>query len=126
MSPAELVFGRKLRSRLDLFWPGESLATRVADKQQSRKDNHSLVGRSLTITPGSPISIRNYSTGPKWIPARVQSQTGPLSYRCQLQDGGVAKRHQDQIITRQLPSNSNTTPEPRVTSAQAVPQVDPT
>ena len=109
VSPAELMFGRKLRSRLDLLWPGESVATRVADRQKLQKSNHSTTARSLTLPNHAPICIRNYSNrGPKWVPAEVQSQTGPLSYKCTLNDGVVVKRHQDQII----PSKSNCKNEP--------------
>ena len=28
----------------------------------------------------------------------VEQQTGPISYRCRLEDGRRVKRHQDQII----------------------------
>ena len=45
--------------------------------------------------------LKNYTPGgPKWLPATVQDQTGPLSYRCTLSDGRVVKRHQDQLHTR--------------------------
>ena len=42
--------------------------------------------------------IRNYAAGPKWTPATVQEQHGPVSYKCTLEDGRSVKRHQDQII----------------------------
>lgn len=101
VSPAELMFGRRLRSRLDLLWPSESIATRVAAKQQDQKDHHSVTARHLQFHPSETVAIRNYTPrGPKWIPAKVQSQTGPLSYRCALQEGGLVKRHQDQMIPR--------------------------
>ena len=40
VSPSELMFGRRLRSRLDLLWPAEQISSRVCSKQQSQIDNH--------------------------------------------------------------------------------------
>ena len=43
--------------------------------------------------------VRDYSTSASnWSPAVVSRQTGPVSYECKLQGGGVVRRHQDQII----------------------------
>ena len=41
---------------------------------------------------------RNYSTGPKWIPATVNQPTRPLSYTCNLPDRRRIKRHHDQLL----------------------------
>ena len=100
VSPAELMFGRKLRSRLDLLWPSDQVERRVAAKQYSQKENYCRNPRKVDFMPTSPVLVRNYSTsGAKWIPATIQEQTGPLSYRCDLPTGAVLKRHQDQIIS---------------------------
>ena len=37
--------------------------------------------------------------GPKWIPGSVIQDTGPLSARVELQNGTVARRHHDQVVT---------------------------
>lgn len=106
VSPAELMFGRRLRSRLDLLNPWDSVAAKVADNQQKQSFHHTSFPRKLNLQIDSPVMIRNYSRGqggPKWIPAQIQQQTGPLSYRCELPTGGIAKRHQDQIIPRTSP-----------------------
>ena len=101
VSPAELMFGRKLRSRLDLLWPGDSVAAKVAERQQAQRREHSKSPRTLTLSPDAEIMIRNYSPrGAKWLPSTIMEQTGPLSYRCNLPTGGVVKRHQDQILAR--------------------------
>ena len=99
VSPAELMFGRKLRSRLDLLWPTEQVARRVAEKQATQKENYCKYPRKVSFTPTAPILVRNYSSGAKWIPATIREQTGPLSYKCELPTGGLIKRHQDQIIS---------------------------
>ena len=100
VSPAELMFGRRLRSRLDLLWPSESISAKVHERQQAQRRSHSKVPRKVQLPPDSTVMIRNYANrGPKWIPSVVSEQTGPLSYRCSL-PSGVVKRHQDQIIPR--------------------------
>ena len=103
VSPAELMFGRRLRSRLDLLWPGESIAAKVHERQQAQKNFHCKEPRKVQLSPDSTVMIRNYANrGPKWIPSVVTEQTGPLSYRCSLPTG-VVKRHQDQILSRSQP-----------------------
>ena len=49
----------------------------------------------------SPIMVRNYAPrGARWLRGSVEKQTGPVSYRCRLDDGRLVKRHQDQLHTR--------------------------
>ena len=100
VSPAELTFDRKMRSRLDLLWPTEPIAAKVTDWQASQKSYHSNEGRLLSLSQNSSVSIRNYSNrGPKWIPARLQKQAGPLSYSCSLPDGRMVKRQPPSVVT---------------------------
>ena len=112
VSPAELMFGRRPRTRLDLLRPDsvlpESLvpdpvvSSKVKAKQEAQKKFHCNQPRKLNLEPESPVMIRNYGKyGAKWLPATVVEQTGPVSYRCQLQDGRVFRRHQDQLHVRQ-------------------------
>ena len=101
VSPAELMLGRKLRNRLDLLWPRESIATRVLQKQDDQVRNHSRSPREISWQPTDPVMARNYSrVGPKWTPGLVTERTGPVSYRCVLSDGRQIKRHQDQLHSR--------------------------
>ena len=109
VSPAELMFGRRLRSRLDLLWPDENVYAKVHERQQAQRRGHSKEPRKVQLSPESNVMIRNYTNrGPKWVPSVVTEQTGPLSYRCSL-PSGVVKRHQDQIIARnELPPDIET------------------
>ena len=63
VSPAELMYGRKLRSQLDLLKPSP---TEVADKTQNRQETTT---RSFNV--GDCVYARNYSRGPKWLPGQV-------------------------------------------------------
>ena len=115
VSPAELIFGRRLRSRLDLLWPIDSVSSRVARKQQAQKKEHTNSPRFLNLPPKSPIMIRDYTPGGlKWTPSTVVTQTGPLSYKCATTSGKIVKRHQDQIITRSVPPSQLPTQNPPV------------
>ncbi|KAL0160114.1 hypothetical protein M9458_043849, partial [Cirrhinus mrigala] len=43
------------------------------------------------------VLVRNYSYGPKWIPAVIMSALGPVSYTVAVGNGQILKRHVDQI-----------------------------
>ena len=106
VSPAELMFGRRLRSKLDLLWPADSVSSRVVKKQNIQRRDHVAAPRTLHLPPDSPVMIRNYTPGGcKWTPSKIVKQSGPLSYRCETPSGAIVKRHQDQIITRTIPSS---------------------
>ena len=99
VSPGELMFGRKLRCRLDLLYP--KVSDRVLSKQEAQKRNHAVQPRKVDLHADSPIMVKNYGQyGASWLPATVEKQTGPLSYRCKLSDGRTVKRHQDQLHRR--------------------------
>ena len=72
------MFGRKLRSRLDLLRPYEAVCSKVFDSQQKLKEHHSKHPRVLSGSEVDPVLIRNYATGRKWLPATIESQTGPF------------------------------------------------
>lgn len=99
VSPAELLYRRKLRCRLDLLHPADMVGHKVNASQETQKRHYSQHPRHLQLQPGTPVLVRNYSThGPKWSPGNVTEQHGPVSYRCQLENGKDVKRHQDQVI----------------------------
>ena len=111
VSPAELMFGRRPRTRLDLLRPNSDyteglvpdpvVSSKVKTKQEAQKKFHCNQPRKLNLEPKSPVMMRNYGKyGAKWLPATVMERTGPVSYRCQLQDGRVFRRHLDQLHVR--------------------------
>ena len=44
--------------------------------------------------------VKNFSPGPKWKKAHIESRTGPLTYTIKSEDGVVARRHVDHILKR--------------------------
>ena len=64
MSPAELLMGRSLRSRLHLLKP--NLSQTVKNKQEQQKLNHDK--RAIDFQKGEKVFARNYaSIGKKWL-----------------------------------------------------------
>ena len=107
VSPAELMFGRRLRTVFDLVKPEDKIHKRVLIKQENQKKYFNpKMPRVTKFDSEDPVMIRNYASGNKWIPGVVTERTGPVSYRCET-DGGVrVKRHQDQLISRNIPVDS--------------------
>ena len=97
-SPAQLRWGRSLRSHLDLLRP--DVATRVRLAQCRQKKQHDQHSRTLRVKLGDAVSVRNCSRGSKWVPGTIIQETVPLSARVELEDGMVVRRHHDQLISR--------------------------
>ncbi|KAK0143183.1 CCHC-type zinc finger protein CG3800 [Merluccius polli] len=45
------------------------------------------------------VLARNYGNGPRWIPAAVLAQTGPVSYTVRTSEDIVWRRHVDQLLS---------------------------
>ena len=105
-SSAELLMGRKLRSRLDLVKP--NLAKRVKEKQLSQKQTHDKHCKERFFSEGEEVFARDYRRNAvsKWLPGRVVDQTGPISFQVQLENGEVKRYHQDQM--RRNPVSTDT------------------
>lgn len=78
ITPAELLLGRKLRSRLDLLKP--NIEQKVAAKQQQQKNFHDTHCCERTFSVGE-CSYKNNAKGQKWIPGSITKQTGPVSLK---------------------------------------------
>ena len=94
MTPAELLFNRKIKTRLDLVHP--FVNGRVAASQTQQKKYHDAHAAERVISVNDNVFVRNYSYGPKWLPGVVTEQTGPVSFKVRT-GNGLQKRHQDQI-----------------------------
>ncbi|KAH8355762.1 hypothetical protein KR084_002799 [Drosophila pseudotakahashii] len=97
-SPAELLLKRELKSFLDKIQPSEIILGK--DSEPANKK---------TFVTGSPVWVRNYSSGRKWIEGRVSEQTGPISYTVDLDDSRVVRRHLDQLQAREPTTPSTST-----------------
>ncbi|XP_066543051.1 uncharacterized protein mlphb [Hoplias malabaricus] len=108
LSPAEMVMSRRLRSTLDLLLP--DVKSKIRKKQLKQKEQHDSNSRWRSFSPGDDVYFRNYGYGPKWVPAIIKMNTGPVSYKVQLGDGCIVRRHVDQIQKQHAPRTETHTP----------------
>lgn len=99
-SPAELLMGRQPRTHLDQLTP--NLQAQVQQKQQRQKDCHDQTSRLRTFKIGDPVFIRNHTRGPKWLPGTVLQMQGPRTFKVELMDGRVWRRHVNHIRYRSV------------------------
>lgn len=114
-SPAFLMFGRELKSRLHLMKP--DLKKFVNNKIQKQIDNHKG-NYSKQFDIGAPVYIRDYrhSQESSWIPGKIENKLGNVIYDVKLGEDKVVRRHSNQIISRQSLAYP--------TSDESVPNVD--
>ena len=98
VSPAELLLGRKVRTRLDLLKP--NVASRVEAQQSKQKEAHDGQARVRNFDVGDTVYARNFRPGDAWLPGEIVALSGPVSCRIKLTAGQVVRRHQDQIRKR--------------------------
>ena len=95
-SPAKLLFGRTLRTRLDLLLPD---VRRKVKEQQAAQQRHA--GTSMReFSSGDSVLVRDYRNSPSkptWLPATISERMGPVSYQVETPDGGLWNRHIEQI-----------------------------
>ena len=84
MVPAELLLGRRLKSRLDIV--RLSFDEQVRARQSQWKLNHDKKSRARQFSIGDQLFVRNYAQGDKWLPGVISALSGRI-IRC----------HQDQL-----------------------------
>ena len=101
VAPAELLMGRRLRSRLDLLKP--NIAATVEHNQLKQKLNRDGQRPYRVFDKGGSVYIQDFTANKqKWIPGTIQKATGPVSYVVLLADGSTARRHVDNIKARYI------------------------
>ena len=98
VTPAKLQLNRRLRTRLDLIRP--ELRHRVEAQQGAQKVHHDNTKKERQFSEGDSVLVKNFSPGPKWKKAHIESKTGPLSYTVNYEDGVVTRRHFDHLLKR--------------------------
>ena len=130
MSPAELLLGRKPRSRLDLVYP--EMGRKVRLRQCVQKEKHDLHVKKRIVKKGDEVYARNFCQGPKLMPGIVQQSNGPISFEVELEYGRKWRRHQDHLIQRasypqmltETPTEQPETPLPESDEAETVIRID--
>ena len=96
-SPAQRLFGRNLRSRLDLL-----KVTRL-EEAADRQVKFFKGNRDISFSEGERVMVRDYKNPmkPGWQVAKMQKVLGERTYLCKpmLPDSNLCwRRHTDQII----------------------------
>lgn len=125
-TPAKLLLGRNLRTRLDIMKP--DLLSRVSYGQDRMKLSRHTGETVRKFSKGHHVMVRDYrSSDRKWIPAAIHAQTGPLSYTIDTGTGTLWRRHTDQLRACSVNPSETVTcvnlPEPEVSSTR--PEVAP-
>ena len=89
LSPAQLLLGRNVKTRLDLIKPN---VTREVNKKLLQSNNSTL----RAFDHNQNVWVRNYRRGPKWVRGIVIERTGPVLYRVKVDDQ-TWKRHVEQL-----------------------------
>ena len=108
-SPAELMFGRRLRSHLDLMQP--VMGAKVHHHQEKQKSSHDLHAKARVLECGGKVFIKDTSSSKEWDSGVVIEVNGPVTYKVKLQDGRILRRHIDHIRKRQSPDPEQEEPE---------------
>lgn len=99
--PSTLLMGRRLRSRLDRFYP--DLAPKVENKQMKQAQQHDSSKPLRSFNTGDRVYVKDFSSSPpKWIPGRIVKQTGPVSYHVELLSGNTVRKHVDAVRKREV------------------------
>ena len=104
-APAELLMGRKPRTRMHLVQP--DIKDIVLRKQGKECDSHTS-STDYTFYAGDAVWAMNFAGTPKWQPGVLEEKTGPVSYTVRLADGRVWRRHCDHLRKR-LPAETEGT-----------------
>ena len=131
--PAELLMGRRIRSRLDRLFP--DLTERVEAQQGKQAKYHDSSKPLRSFKEGDLVYTKDFSTTPvTWVPGKITKKTSPLSYHVELLDRRVVRRHIDALRNREVqyprpPVVQDDSEDdfylPNVTPAAATPPVHP-
>ena len=74
---SELLHGRRLRCRLDNWYP--DISQRVGNLQDKQKQTHDKASPQRSFSVGDLVFAENFTgTPPRWLPGTVVMVTGPL------------------------------------------------
>ena len=102
------MFGRPLRSQLDLMRP--TIQSHVMLHQEQQKHGHDRRAKERNFNPGDPVYIHDFTQGAPWLPGAIVEVCGPVSYTVSLEDGRVMRRHVDHLSSRELSDMTHSNP----------------
>ena len=97
VSPAQLLLGRPLRTRLDLVKPNLNRKMVNQQHQQSIRAANEKGRQCRQLEVGDRVMSRDYRGDLKWRSGLVVRKTGPLMYEVEVAPGIIWRRHIDQL-----------------------------
>lgn len=94
-TPAELLFGRQIRTRFTLLKP--NIEEKVGRNIEKQKIQHDKKAKQRSFKEGDRVYAKNYRVGQPWVPGCIVRKISPVVYIVKLKSGDSWKRHIDQI-----------------------------
>ena len=95
-SPSELLMGKKLRTRLDLVHPNTRQIVNSKQADQVATFNKKPV-LAREFSSDQPVWYETFKQGNKWQFGRIVERSGPTSYKIDIGNNQIVKRHADSI-----------------------------
>lgn len=95
--PAEMLFGRKPRTTLDLLLPTKQPSVREAEMERQHNHHHTAVSRKFKVE--DPVYVRHRPSD-EWKAASVCKQIGSRLYDVTMVDGSSRRFHINQMRSR--------------------------
>jgi len=80
--PAELMFGRQLRTTLDLLQP--SIGQNVRLSQARQKEGHDVHSKNREFKEGDTVFAKCFNKADTWLSGVIDKKIGPVSFRVVL------------------------------------------
>ena len=74
VTPGEMMFGHKLRTRFDLLRP--TVSDRVEEKQQKQKEYFDERTKDRIFKVGQEVYVKNFHQGQKWLKGKIVAYRG--------------------------------------------------
>ena len=100
-SPSELLYRRRMRSRLDQVRP--DLVRKVRMKQSSMQDHINQKRKSRNFHVHDLVLVKNFASGPTWLRGVVGGLLSSSMCEVDLEDGRKVRRHNDHVRIRTIP-----------------------
>ena len=99
VSPSELLFHRRILTRLDILSP--NLFSNVTDKQTRQKYYHDRKSKQREFEIDQTVLVENPGKDPKWLTGIILERLGPITYKVKVGEY-IWKRHIDQMLRSEV------------------------
>ena len=121
VSPAQLLLGRPLCTRLDLVRPNLNHKMVNQQHQQSIRAANEKGRQCHQLEVGDSVMSRDYRGDLKWRSGLIVKKTGPLMYKVQVAPGIIWHGHIDQLKPTAVELDTVEVSQPEVVSLPPVP-----